>query len=237
MMLFFGIIYFIEFGIVYLCTRKSFPKRSMRLTAGAWVLLMGITYYSGAPGGMLSVVLMIVLLTVLRKPSQAEAFKQFYTENKIYASEKNSQAAADILGQRNWTYSEGTLNKNAGETVHYLFWQGYISSYVTTGKFTHTTAYTHFLAFIFPPGTIPNAFKQRALAAADKSRYTLKEKIKFFFVPDTDKPCLVTTAADGSFIIEYITIPDIEHYTKRLNWIKENITKFYYPATELALAY
>ncbi|HRH50810.1 MAG TPA: hypothetical protein PLP23_18805 [Panacibacter sp.] len=236
MLFFFGIIYLIEFGIVYLSTRKSFPKRSLQLNAGAWLLLMMITYYSGALGGLFSVLLMIVLLLVLRKPSQVKDFQQFYAENKIYTSKKISHAVADILGNRNWTYAEGTLNKNAGETINYFFWQGYTSSYVTTGKFTHTTAYTHYLAFIFPPGTVSNVFKQHALAAADKSHYTLKEKIKFFFIPDTDTPCLVTTAADGSFIVEYVTTPDVEHYAKRLSWIKENITKLYYPVTEFAFA-
>ncbi|MEP7317898.1 MAG: hypothetical protein ABI921_04140 [Panacibacter sp.] len=233
-LIFFGIIYTIQFGIVYLCCRKESPELAAKLTVSAWLLMLVITYYSSSLGGLISVAVMIALLFILRKRTDNNALQQFYTENNIYASKQFSQAVLDIPGNKNWMYAEGTLNKNTSEAVHYLLWQGYTSLYVTTGKFTHTTAYTNYLAFIFPPGSVSNIFKQSAIEAADKSHYTFKQKLKFFFVPDTDTPCLVTTAADGHFIIQYITVPDVEHYSKCLNWIKENISKIYYPVTQFS---
>jgi hypothetical protein len=229
-LIFFGLLYAVEFGCVYLYGRKAFPKLSATLAIGTWLFLMIISYYTASVGGLFAVFLMIVYLLVLKKKGDNKALQQFYTTNNIYASQQKPKAVLDALGNhKNWTFAEGTLNKNAGETVTYLFWQGYTSSTVSTGTYSRSTVYTNYLAFIFPPGTTSYAFKQIAKAAADKSKRTFKEKFKRFFVPDYDTPILVTTAADGSFIIEYTTLVDVEYYSKRLDWIKENYCKMYFP--------
>jgi len=236
-MLYFAVIFSLVFGAVWLYGRKSFPKLAMQLSLGAWVAMMTVSYFSGFAAGLISVPLILSFMYVLRKPNQRKALLQFYEENKIYSSKQVSQAVLDALGNKNWRYAEGTLNKNAIGTVKYLFWQGRTSSLVSAGQFTRTTTYQHYLAFIFPPGSAGNIFKQHALAAADRSGYTFRQKLKFFFTVDTDKPARVMTAADGSFIIEYNTIPDLEHYTKQLNWIKEYYNKMYVPASEFISAY
>ena len=232
-MVYFAVMYSLFFGVLYLYGRKSFPKRSIQLNVVAWIILMVISYFNGMAAGLIAVPVILTFMFVLRKPSQRKALLQFYADNKIFSSNIHSQSVLAVLGDKNWMYAEGMINKNPLESVKYLFWQGYTKSTVSTGQYTRSTTFTHYLAFIFPPGSVSNIFKQHAFSAADKSGYTFRQKLKFFFVPDTDKPCRVLNAADGSFIIEYYTVPDVEHYSKQLSWIEEHFSKMYIPATEL----
>ncbi|MEO6230690.1 MAG: hypothetical protein ABJB11_00895 [Ferruginibacter sp.] len=128
-------------------------------------------------------------------------------------------------------YAEGKIQGNGKIPITYFFWQGHTSSNVSSGQYVRTTVYTYYLAFVFPPGSITDTFKQQAIAAADKSHYSFTKKIKFFFTHDTETPNLVTTAADGSFIIQYVTISDVAHYSRRLEWIKQNINNSYQRVT------
>ncbi|MEO8769455.1 MAG: hypothetical protein ABI402_05205 [Ferruginibacter sp.] len=235
-MSFFAVVYALLFGAIYLYGRKSFPKLSLWLTVGAWVLLMIISYYNGMIAGLLATVTILVFFVVLKKPNGNPALQQFYSENKIYSTKIYSQAALDILGDKNWRYAEGTINKNVSESIKYQLWMGYIKSTVSAGQYTRTTTFTNYLAFIFPPGSASNIFKQRAITAADKSTYSSREKLKYFFSMDTDKPCRILNATDGSFIVEYLTVPDVENYSKQLNWIKENFGMAYVSVTQTKTA-
>ncbi len=221
-MIFFSFINALMFGSVYLYGRKAFPKKAARLTLYSWIVLTTLSYFSGALSLMLSLVLMIVYLRLLRKPNDSAALQQFYLDNKIYSTTVYSEAVLELLGNKNWVYAEGVIEQpRVGNAITYGFWQGFTTSYVVTSKYSHTTAYTHYLAFVFPPRSVGPVFKQAAMEAADKSTYTVKQKIRFFFVPDMEKPCLVASAKDGSFVIQYITIPGTEHYSGRLSWIKK----------------
>jgi hypothetical protein len=232
----FGLLYLAEMLLIYLHGRKSFPKLAMRLTLTSFILLLAITFYSAALGTMLSLVAMISYLFILKKPDQRMLLQQFYVDNKIYSTQKKpSEATLKILGNKNWTFAEGTVTKMNGEPVNYLFCQGYTSRTVSTGQYGHTTAYTHYLAFVFWPGTVSNIFKQNAIAAAEK-KYPFRQRLKYFFSINTNKPHKVTTAEDGSFIIEYLTIVDLEHYAKQLSLIKENMRRSYFPVTEMIVA-
>ena len=224
-MIFFGLMNALMLGSVYLYGRKAFPKKAARLTIGTWVVLTILSYFSGALSLMLSLVLMIVYLRLLRKPNDSAALQQFYLDNKIYSTTIYAEAARELLGNKNWMYAQGVIEQpRMCNAITYGFWQGYTTSYVVTSKYSHTTAYTHYLAFVFPPRSVGPVFKKAAMEAADKSTYTLRQKIKFFFMPDTEKPCLVATAKDGSFVVQYITIPGIEQYRARLSWIKKAIS-------------
>ncbi len=235
-MLFFGLLYAIEFGTVYIYGRKHFPRLALRLTIGTFILLLIVSFYSGALGGFLSFIALVSLLFMFRKPDQTAAFQQFYADNKLYASVARPPAVMQLLGDKGWISSEGFINKSITEQIKYFFWLGSTSSTVSTGQYSRTTVYTSYLAFIFPPGAVSTVFKQRVLAAADKSNDSFKRKLKSFFVRDTERPSFVATAADGSFIIQYIAVPDIDYYARRLQWIKENIGKLYLPAAEMSFA-
>ena len=224
------------FGAIWLYGRRSFPKLSLELSVAGWISMMIVGYFSGTLAGLFAVPLLLTFMYLLRKPNQRKALLQFFQENNIYSSKTVSQPVLDALGNKNWRHAEGKLNRNTGETIKYFFWQGHTTSYVSAGQFTRTTTYQYYLAFIFPPGTASNIFKQHALKAADKSGYTFRQKLKFFFTIDTDKPIRVIIAADGSFIIEFNTIPDLEHYTKQLGWIKEHFNKGYIPLSEFISA-
>ena len=232
----FAVLYFLIFGAIYLFGYRWFPKLALILAVSGFVVCMAISFFSGASGGLLAFVLAFTFTFFLRRPNGTKAMRQFYADNKIYTSTIVSQAVLDILGDKKWRFAEGTLQKSITEKTKYLFWQGHTSSTVSAGQYTRTTTFTHYLAFIFPPGTASDAFKQRAIAAADKSTYTFRERIKFFFKVDMDKPCLVKTAADGSFIIQYYTEPYAEQYIKQLNWIKENYSKLYFTSNRFISA-
>ncbi|MGC4104253.1 hypothetical protein [Ferruginibacter sp.] len=216
------VLYFLIFGSVFLFGEKWFPKRALSLTLCGFIVSIAISFYSGALGGITAFVLAFIFIFFLRRPNGTRAMRQFYADHAIYASTIVPQAALDVLGDKKWRYAEGSLQVNSNEKTKYLFWRGYTSSMVSTGQYTRSTTFTHYLAFIFLPGTANEAFKQRAIAAADKSGYSFRERIRFFFRLDMDKPCLVKTAADGSFIIQYYTEPYAEQYSKQLAWIKEN---------------
>ncbi|MEO6723634.1 MAG: hypothetical protein ABIN67_24920 [Ferruginibacter sp.] len=231
-MLFMALVYTTEFLLIYVYGYKSFPKLSLWLCAGTWVLMMALSYSNGAWMG-LAITLGLVYLFILRKPNQTENFKKLYAENNIYSTGKYSQAALKILGDKSWLFAEGTVKKNVNETVNYGFWQGHLKSTVSSGQYTRTTVYTYYLAFVFPPGSVSNTFKKIVQDTADRSQDSFRRRVKYFFVVDTDRPNMVTTADDGSFIIQYLTLADAAHYSRRISWIKENFGKLYYQSTVL----
>ncbi len=216
------------FAAVYLYGRKAHPQSAPWLCGITCLLMLVLTYYRETWLGA-SVVLSIAYLFALRKPDQRAAFQQFFAANNIYTTQQYSSAALDMLGDKKWTYAKGLLISAGGQTINYSFWQGSTSSQVSSGQYVRATTYTYYLAFIFPPGSISNYFEQRVRAEADKSNYTLRQKIHFFFVPDTERPTMVCNASDGSFIVEYITLRDVEHYKRRVDWIKENINAKFQP--------
>jgi hypothetical protein len=214
------------YGAIYLYGRKHHPEKALWLSLTSFLAITTLCYYSISWIG-LSVILPLIYLAILRKPNQRKEFVEFFASNHIYSSNKYSQAALDVLGDKKWRFSEGKLTANSGAVIPYSFWQGSTSSMVSSGQYVRTTVHTYYIAFIFPPDSVTKLFKQHVLIAADKSKYTWKERIKFFFKHDIEKPNLVTTAADGSFIIQYFTTVDVEHYKERLEWIRNNITEKY----------
>lgn len=214
-------IYALIFGACYLYGRKAHPKKSLRLTTGAWLALMIISFFQGTIGGLIATVVVIVFLRVLRKPNANPALQKFYKDNSIYAVDKKLPAVTAVLGDKKWLTAEGKLSADS----NYFFWQGHTTHFVSAGQYTRTTTFQHFVAFIFPAGSVNEHFRNNVIAAADKSGYTCWQKVNYFFNPDFNKPMLVKTATDGSFVVEFQTIPDAEHYALQLDWIKAQFSK------------
>jgi hypothetical protein len=229
-MLALGGLNFCIFTAVYLYGHKYHPNLSLWLSLCSFLIITVLCYFSNTFIG-LSLILSIIYLSILKKPTQRKEFLQFYAENELTGTNNYSQAALDILGDKKWKFAEGKVVTVSGQVIPYSFWQGHTSSTVSSGQYVRSTSYTYYIAFIFPPGSVSRLFRQHALVAADKSKYTWKEKIRFFFKLDTERPNLVTTAADGSFIIQYYTPVDVAHYKERLDWIRNNVTEQYYPVS------
>ena len=217
--LFLGGMNLFMFGGLYLFGRKNRPKRALWLCSTSFVVLTTLCFFSTG-WIMASLLLSLVFLFLLKKPDQSLAFKQLYTNNNIYTSQQTSPAIFEVLGDKKWSYAEGSFLLHGGKKIQYLFWQGSTSSMVSTGQYTRSTVYTHYLAFIFQPGTVTENFKRKVQDAADKSGFTFWQKLRYQFAPNTEVPNLVATAKDGSFIVQYVTLPDVEHYSRRLEWMK-----------------
>jgi hypothetical protein len=227
--LFFGGFYAVAFGLVYLFGRKASPKRAIWLPLSCWAGLMLIMWMgSGTTSFALLVPAMIVLLYVFRKRIE-ESFQPFFQENHIYKSTNVPASVLELLGNRNWSCAEGTFSTEPGETAHFYWWQGWLTSTAYSGK-SQITTFNHFLAISFAPNTVDEHFKQIAKSAMDTSRFTFKQRLKRFFVLDTDTPYLATEAADGSFVVAWNTHQDIEHYSKRLHWLKQNLASSVFSA-------
>jgi hypothetical protein len=223
------------FAGTYFYGRRYHPDLSLWLSLAGFIFITALCFFSITWIGM-SVILSIVYLRILRKPNQRKDFMEFFKTNEIYSTRNYSQAALDVLGDKKWRFSEGKITGISGKPIPYSFWQGSTSSMVSSGQYVRTTSITWYICFIFPPGSVSKLFRQHALLAADKSKYSWKEKIRYFFKYDLEKPNLVTTAADGSFIIQYYTDMDISHYRRRLDWIRYNITEHYYPVAGKAFS-
>jgi len=234
-MLFFVLMNFFIFGGIYFFGKRYHPKLAPWLAGGSFIVLTSLCYFS-VTWIMVSITLSLVYLRILRKPDQTAAFQALYAVHNIYTTTKFSQAALNILGDKKWRYAEGKIQGHGTTAIPFFFWQGHTSSMVSSGQYVRTTVYTHYLAFVFAPGSITDTFKRRAIAAADKSHYPFTKKLKFFFTPDTETPNLVTTAADGSFIIQYVIISDVAHYSRRLEWIKQNIDNRQQPVIGFTLS-
>lgn len=220
---FFGGFYAVAFGLVYLFGRKASPKLAIWLPLACWAGLMLILWTgSSTTSFALLVPVMIVLLYVFRKRIN-ESFQPFFKENNIYKSTHVPASVLELLGNRNWSCAEGTFITEPGETAHFYWWQGWLTSTTYSGK-SQITTFNHFLAISFIPDTVDKHFKQIAKSSMDTSHFTFKQRFKRFFVLDTDTPYLVAEAADGSFVIAWHTHQDVEHYTKRLTWLKRNLT-------------
>jgi hypothetical protein len=220
--LLFGSLNLAMFIAVYLYGRKAHPQLALWLCAGTCLVMVIVTYYYQT-FIVLTFILSFVFMAILRKSDQREGLRQLFADNKIYATKTYLSEALEVLGDKKWAYSNGSLFTEPGKKITYSVWQGSTSHRVSSGEYVRTTTYTYYLAFIFPPGSASDAFKQKARAAADRSHYTRTQRIKFLFSPDTETPDLVTTAKDGSFIIRYTTIRDVAHYARRIAWLKENI--------------
>jgi hypothetical protein len=223
------------FVAVWLYGYKSHPNLALWLCGCTCLVMMALSFFSGT-WLMASMILCLSYLFILKKPGQQLAFKQLYADNEVYSTQQFSQAVLDKVGDRKWRYAEGKAMNDAGEKITYAFWQGSTSSMVSAGQYTRTTVFNHYLVFVFPPGTVSNIFKQTAMAAANKSHYTWKQKFKYFFKVDTETPVMATTVADGSFIIQYNTVPDAACYARRFAWIREQLAKTYRPVTDASFA-
>lgn len=219
---FFSAFYAICFGGMYFYGRKGSPKLAPMLCTGLWLFFTIATYYVGGAAMSLFALIAVLILMFTLKPPPDNSLQIFFSENKIYKSEKSPKAVLDVLGDRKWLLAESKLFIRSNEYINYLFWQGHTSSSSYNGKYS-TTTYRYYLAFIFEPNTVSENFKKKAEALMDKSHYTFKEKWKYFFTLDTDKPFLVKTAEDGAFIIAFDTFRDAKVYAKNLAWIKANI--------------
>ncbi|GAB3524352.1 hypothetical protein [Emticicia fontis] len=221
-MSFFSAFYAICFVGMYFYGRKGSPVLAPALCAGLWVFFTIATYFvGGAPMSLLALLTVVVLLFTFKSPPD-NSIQLFFSENKIYKSGKRPKAVIDVLGDRRWVLAESKIYTRNNEWVNYLFWQGMTTSGIYNGK-TYSTTYRHYLAFIFEPNTVSENFKKKAEALMDKSHYTFKEKWKYFFTLDTDKPYLVKTTEDGGFVIAFDTFVDAKVYAKNLAWIKANI--------------
>ncbi|HUP11386.1 MAG TPA: hypothetical protein VM187_04225, partial [Niastella sp.] len=219
------------FGAIYLYGYKSYPQLALWLCGCTCLAMIILSFFSGA-WLIASMILSMAYLFVLKKPGQQPAFEQLYAVNEIYSTQRFSQTVLDKVGNRNWRYAEGKAINAVGDKITYSFWQGSTSSTVSSGKYARATVFNYYLLFIFPPGSVSNTFKQKAMSAADKSHYTLKQKLKYFFKIDTETPIMVTTVSDGSFILQYNTVPDAECYARRFNWIRENLANTYRPVID-----
>ncbi len=221
-MSFFSAFYAVCFIGIYFYGRKGSPKLAPALCTGLLLFFTVATYYVGGAAMSLFALLTVVVLLFVLKPPPDNSLQIFFSENKIYKSEKKPKAVLDILSDRNWSLAEGKLFIRSNEYVNYLFWLGHTSSGYYNGK-NYVTNFRYYLAFIFEPNTVSENFKKKAEALMDKSHYTFKEKWKYFFTLDTDKPFLVKTAEDGAFIIAFDTFRDAKVYARNLAWIKTNI--------------
>jgi len=221
-MSFFSAFYAACFIGIYFYGRKDSPVLAPYLAIGLWLFFTIATYFVGGAGmSCFAILTVLILLFVLKSPPD-NSLQIFFSENKIYKSQKRPQAVVDVLGDRKWILAEGKLFIRSNEYISYLFWQGSTSSSYYNGK-NYVTDYRHYLAFIFEPNTVSDNFKKKAEALMDKSHYTFKEKWKYFFTLDTNKPYLVTTTEDGGFVIAFDTFVDAKVYAKNLAWIKANI--------------
>ncbi|WP_116982818.1 hypothetical protein [Emticicia sp. C21] len=219
---FFSAFYAVCFIGMYFYGRKGSPLLAPVLCAGLWLFFTVATYFvSGAAMSCFALLTVLFLLFML-KPPPDNSLQIFFNENKIYKSEKMPKAVLDVLGDRKWLLAESKLFIRSNEYVNYLFWQGHTTSSIYNGKHS-TTNYRYYLAFIFEPNTVSENFKKKAEALMEKSHYTFKEKWKYFFTLDTEKPFLVQTAEDGAFIIAFDTFRDAKVYAKNLAWMKANI--------------
>ncbi|MBA4850817.1 hypothetical protein [Emticicia sp. BO119] len=221
-MCFFSIFYAICFAGMYFYGRKGFPVLAPVLCTGLWLFFTITMHYAGGATMSLLALLTVIILLFVLKPPPDNSIQLFFSENKIYKSEEKPKAVIDLLGNRKWLLAEGRLYTRSNEWVRYLFWQGSSSFGYFNGK-NYVSNHRYYLAFIFEPNTVSEHFKKKAEALMDKSHYTWKEKWKYFFTLDTDKPYLVTTTTDGGFVIAYDTFVDAKVYAKNLAWIKANI--------------
>ena len=221
-MSFFAVFFAMCFGGICFYGRKGSPKLAPALCSGLWAFFTVATYFVGGAAMSLFALITVVILLFVLKPPPDNSLQIFFSENKIYKSEKSPKAVIDVLGDRRWLFAEGKLFIRSNEWINYLFWQGSSSFGYYNGK-NYVTNHRYYVAFIFEPNTVSENFKKKAEGLMDKSHYTFKEKWKYFFTLDTTKPYLVTTTADGGVVIAFDTFRDAKVYAKNLVWIRANI--------------
>lgn len=224
---FFGLMNASVFTATYLFGRKAHPVRAAWLSGGGFAAMMPLCYSNGAWIGLL-VPLGLSYLYLLRRPAQNAAFQQLYRQYRIFSCVQQSEAVLALVGPKNWTFAQGRIQLSDGTVVPYFFWQGHTTASVSTGRYGSTTVYNHCLAFVFPPGSVNDRFKRYAADAADRSGRSFRQKVKFFFSPDTETPNLATTAGDGSFVLQYDTRLDAACYSRRIRWVEEGVRQSHY---------
>ena len=217
------------FLAVYLYGRKWHPQLAFVLSLATCIIMILLARLD--PSWILvSLLLSMVYLRILRMPDQQPGFRKLFADHKIHTSQKALPAVLEVLGEKQWHYSESFFTGKSGSIIPYYFWQGHTKSFVSSGEYVRKTTYAHYIAFIFPPGAVSEGFKQQVSAAADRSRKSVLQRLKFSFRPDTETPDLVTTASDGSFVVQYYTLQESACYERRFAWMNQQLNETGKPA-------
>lgn len=216
--LFFGIcLYF-----VYLYAKKIVSKKVINLIFGTWAILTLCTFLGYLPIAFLVFLVFFLGIIIYIGRQARKGVREFYDEQKIYQSTYIPPAVLQLLGDRKWTCADGNIVTKHKRIIAYNWWIGYTKSTSYNGK-TTSTIYQYYLAISFPPGAVSDAFKNMAKAAT-KPKRSFWEKVKFFFVLDTDTPYLVEETANGYFVIAWKTVLTKLHFTHKIEWLKENLS-------------
>ncbi|GAB4029852.1 hypothetical protein [Spirosoma gilvum] len=221
--LFFGASYALIFFLVYRVGRKSSPALARRVAISSWVFLMGTMWLlGGSASSLLFIPLVISTLFVFRKKVDS-GLQQFFQDNHIYKATTIPEQISKLLGNHFYSCAESTMTTRSGDKVQFNWWQGMTSSTVQTGN-SRTTTFSHYVVISFAPNVVSDEFKQIARAKADLSSLTFRQKFRRFFILDTERPCRIDDAPDGSFLIMWQTYQTAQQYAYYLNWLKENLS-------------
>ncbi|MEP6901424.1 MAG: hypothetical protein ABJA66_06710 [Actinomycetota bacterium] len=148
---------------------------------------------------------------------------EFYKENSLYTTENAPPNVRESLGASDNLYCcRANLTLATGANIEFCWWEWYIKS-TTVVNNAPTTSFDYRLAVSFAPGTVGDEFIQKAIRWADKSGREASQKVKDFFVLNTETPYRAEKLADGSLLICWQILKRRDVYDAKINWLRQNV--------------
>jgi len=174
--------------------------------------------------GLLGIAGFIVLLFLRRKRVEND-MTLFYQAHSLYRTEneppnvrENLDAASDNL-----FCCRANLKNVKGENVEFCWWEWYLKSNTMING-VPSVSFAHYLAVTFAPNSVSDDFIKKALLLADQSADSAAQKVKDFFVADTQNPYRAEILMDGTLIICWQVAKRRDVYEAKIEWLKSNVS-------------
>lgn len=186
-----------------------------------------MTAYIGCIG-LLGIIAFIAFLSIRRKTIDG-AMGDFYKENLLYTTEDFPPDVRESLTNSDNIYCcRANLILATGANVEFCWWEWNIKS-TTVVNNVASSSYDYYLAVSFAPQTVSDEFMKKATDWADKSTVAASQKLKDFFVLNTERPYRAEKIADGNFLMCWKVLKRRDVYDAKINWLKNNVSIFVTP--------
>ncbi len=170
--------------------------------------------------GLVAIGAFIVLLALWSRKSR-RGVRDFYARYGMIAVADPPQNVLIAIGVATPLCLQASLCSVDGRIIPFYWWEWSRTSLHSTGTGVQGSM-SRFLAISFPPGTISDAFKQRAIDNKNAKRSVLKI-FRDVFALDTDRPIRIEALSDGTFVIFWQVLQRSKIMEDKIAWLRTNL--------------
>ena len=163
----------------------------------------------------------IAFLYIRRKKIEGE-MSDLYTKHSLYTTTDEPPNVRESLGASDNLYCcRANLTTAKGANIELCWWEWFIKT-TTTVNNVPTAGFTYYLAVSFARNAVSDEFKRQIIRLADKSRNSAAQKVKDFFITNTETPYRAEILADGTLLVCWHIFKRRKLYEAKIEWLKNN---------------